>query len=113
MGNFQVRNVNDLETGEWTQEVLQMDKCQHRTSDNLLPEDSFTSFVLPDLALTRKSSRSPRPDTASNLVMKPRVQNANINNGQRVTWVSPSPCKSQQDPADELYLRVSPRIFPA
>ena len=37
-----------------------------------LPEDSFTSFVLPDLALTRKSSRSPRPDTASNLVMEPQ-----------------------------------------
>ena len=35
MGNFQVRNVNDLETGEATQEVLQMDKCQHKTSDNL------------------------------------------------------------------------------
>ena len=72
MGNFRVRNVNDLKTGEWTQEVLQMDKCQHRTSDSLLPEDSFTSFVLPDLALTRKSSRSPRPDTASNLVMEPQ-----------------------------------------
>ena len=58
--------------------MLQLDKCQHKTKliISLLPEDSFTSLVLPDLALTRKSSRSPRPDTDSNLAMEPRVENA-------------------------------------
>ena len=72
MGNSQARNVNDQET----QEVLQMDKCQQRTFENLLPEDSFTSFILPDLDLTRKSSRSPRPDTASNLVKEQGLKDA-------------------------------------
>ena len=37
----------------------------------LWPEEPFTSFILPDLDLTRKSSRSPRPETASNLSMEP------------------------------------------
>ena len=84
-------------------------------SSILLPEDSLTSFILPDLDLTRKSSRSPRPDTASNLVKEQGLIRCSklINYWLLVTSGPPLSCRSQQDQADELYLRVSPKIFPA